>query len=852
MNLPVKFLSKIPALVFLVFLVTAACSTRKDAMLNRKWHGLNTKYNVMYNGKNALEKGRQDLIDQYSDNFWEVLPVERMKVSEQVKLDGVDLDPDFERAEEKAVKAVQKHGMYIGGEEKNSQIDEAYLLLGKARYYDQRFIPALEAFNYILNHYSEEEVMNKARIWREKTYMRLDNDELALSNLKKLMKYADLDDQDYADANAAMGQAYMNLERKDSAVQRLKLAANYTKSSEEEGRYLYIIGQLYNEMEKPDSANMAFEKVIDLNRRTLRPYYMNAWVEKINNLNQAGHNKEELLEMLSDLERNRENRPYLARIYRQKALYFVEQDTLELARKYYDRSLQSEDADSILKSLNYRELAQLAFDERRYETAGAYYDSTLAHMTGNTKEFRSVKRKRENLEEVIVYENVAQRNDSILNLLAMEDEELQTYFRNYIDSLQQAEEEALEQAKLEALKQMNQGGGIAGSGPKSNGGFYFYNQETVRYGIQAFRSRWGNRELQDNWRYGGNVTLANTSVIDTSTATIGGSSEEIYEVSYYTDQLPQTPEAIDSIQNERNFAYYQLGLLYKEKFQEYGLAASRLEALLDSYPEERLIVPAKYNLFKIYQALEVPLEDAVRNDILENHPDSRYAAIIRDPQAILGDDNASEEQYRELRRLMEAQQYERVAQLAEKYASDYNGRPVALKFELMKANALARLKGLGAYKEALNYIALNHPNTEEGKAAAEILEQTIPALEDLALEATDPGDEHWKLIFPFRSGDESALTELEEVIKRSLVELEYDKVRYSKDFYTKDSVFLVVHGLGSKLRAEGYAELLHINKDYLIDNENFVISRPNYKVIQVKKNLDEYLNKFQAVNPNLK
>jgi hypothetical protein len=32
---------------------------------------------------------------------------------------------------------------------RNFQIDEAYLLLGKARYYDQRFIPALDAFNYI-------------------------------------------------------------------------------------------------------------------------------------------------------------------------------------------------------------------------------------------------------------------------------------------------------------------------------------------------------------------------------------------------------------------------------------------------------------------------------------------------------------------------------------------------------------------------------------------------------------------------------------------------------------------------------------------------------------------------------
>jgi hypothetical protein len=36
-------------------------------------------------------------------------------------------------------------------EERNFQIDEAYLLLGKARYYDQRFIPALDAIIFYIN-----------------------------------------------------------------------------------------------------------------------------------------------------------------------------------------------------------------------------------------------------------------------------------------------------------------------------------------------------------------------------------------------------------------------------------------------------------------------------------------------------------------------------------------------------------------------------------------------------------------------------------------------------------------------------------------------------------------------------
>jgi hypothetical protein len=44
--------------------------------------------------------------------------------------------------------------------------------------------------------------------------------------------------------------------------------------------------------------------------------------------------------------------------------------------------------------------------------------------------------------------------------------------------------------------------------------------------------------------------------------------------------------AIDSIGMERNKAYYQLGVIYKEKFKEYELATNKLEQLLQNSPEE--------------------------------------------------------------------------------------------------------------------------------------------------------------------------------------------------------------------------------------------------------------------------
>lgn len=155
-----------------------ACSTKKDAFINRNWHALNTKYNVLYNGNIAFEEGREELNSTYQDNYWEVLPVERLKVTDEIKLDSEDNNPNFLLAEEKASKAIQKHSMDIKDEERNPETDEAFLLLGKSRYFDQRYIPALEAFNYILNKYTESDKLNEATIWREKVHIRLENEDL--------------------------------------------------------------------------------------------------------------------------------------------------------------------------------------------------------------------------------------------------------------------------------------------------------------------------------------------------------------------------------------------------------------------------------------------------------------------------------------------------------------------------------------------------------------------------------------------------------------------------------------------------------------------------------------------------
>ncbi len=207
-----------------LFGVLMACSTKKNSFINRNYHGVTTEYNVLYNGQVAFDKGVEDLKTTYKDNFWEVLPVERMQDKEEGVLPGQTKNANFERAETKAVKAIQKHSMNIDGGEKNPQMDEAHLLLGKARYHDNRFLPALEAFNYILYKYPTSDKIFEAKVWREKTNIRLENNEQAIKNLKRLIADKKLKGQVQADANAILAQAYLNTGVKDTAIQKLKIA----------------------------------------------------------------------------------------------------------------------------------------------------------------------------------------------------------------------------------------------------------------------------------------------------------------------------------------------------------------------------------------------------------------------------------------------------------------------------------------------------------------------------------------------------------------------------------------------------------------------------------------------------
>ncbi len=836
-------------------IVFSGCSRKKDSFLSRNYHAMSTKYNTLYNGYIALEDGKRSVIESYDDNYWEILPIERMQISEDIILPGQSKNQDFERAEEKAIKAIQKHGMNIKGKERNPQIDEAYLLLGKSRYFDQRFVPAIQAFNYILYKYPASDKIIQAKIWREKTNIRLENNELAIKNLKRLLDQEEVKDQDLADATSMLAQAYINIKALDSAVTQMKIAAVETKNDEERGRYLFIQGQLYNRLNHTDSANIAFDKVIDLNRKTPRTYRIAAYIGKARNFDFTTDDKQALIELLYELEDDRENRPFLGKIYHQIAEYHIKNQNDSLAVEYYNKSLRTNSPDKILVSKNYENLGDIFFDYAEYKIAGAYYDSTMLNMKENSKPFRIIKRKRENLDDVIYYEDIAYANDSILDLVAMSDTERKTYFNDYTEQLRQEYEEA--QAKEEELKR-NQGlvtvnndnafgnsnsivKSARGPNPGKVSTFYFYNTTTAAYGKNEFIKIWGDRKLEDNWRWSqkAKTNIAKDEELVAETV----DENELFDPEFYMAQIPTEQEQIDSIAKERNYAYYQLGVIYKEKFKEYDLSKDRFQTLLTMNPDEKLILPTKYNLYKIY-VLQNENDEALiaKNEIINNYPDSRYAAILNNPEVgLTKDENSPESIYEQLYVKLENQQFQEVITNTEKYITMFEGEPMVPKFELLKATATGRLYGYEAYTKALNFVAYNYANTPEGEQAQRIINETLSKLSSKEF-TTDPNENNYKLVYYFDKPTTEAISEFKEKLENQIKEVRVYDLSISVDVYNPTTTFVIVHGFVSKNGALGYAQSLEEKKKNKITNPHFSISSSNYKTIQVHKNMDAYLN----------
>ncbi len=880
-------------LSFGIIAILLACSTKKDNYVNRKWHATNTKYNVLYNGDVALQKGIADVKATFSDNFWEVLPLERMQITEEEQKPGDTKNPNFERAETKATKAIQKHSMNIGGFEKNNQIDESYLMLGKSRYYEHRYLPAMEAFNYILYKYPNSNNVYQAQVWREKVNLKLENEQLAIKNLNRTLKGQKVKGQDLADVHAVLAQAYITTNVLDSAIASVKISKKETKLKEEKARYTFILGQLYEKLNYKDSAFVAYQEVIDMKRKSPRNYTIYSHLKQSTQFDFETGDSIAFHKKLDKLLENIENKSFRDVIHHQRATFYDKKGNDKLAIVNYNKSLKNMSNDRYLAASNFRNISNIYYRKKNFHTSKKYLDSTLIHLSEKSNEFKPLKKKLDILTDVVKFQDIISQADSVIMVSKMSSPEKIKYYQDYIDKLKVSDSIAAKKmaensgiANPNSKKDMKSvddpvenilmppGGGAfppAGLTTTKNpvaeanvtktpptdfvintGGlqssFYFYNPATVAQGKLNFKKKWGDRKLGDNWK---SVATSNENKQNTS-----DSDEEIeeetpdknneiglepkYTTAFYIDKLPKDAKVLDSLTIEANYARFQLGSIFKEKLKENKLAITSFEDILVNKPESKLILPTYYNLYQLYGSENGEKATVYKQKILSEYPESRYASAFNNT-AINADITANSE-FNALYAKVEKGLFREANTEVDALVKKYDGDELNAKFDVLKAKISARLFGLSAYKTALQKIVKNYPKGEEIKKIESILTTDIPALEALDFGVAPKS---FNLVFVTKYPNEVSHKNLMDKLNKYAKESGDVKIKVSNDIYNVEKNMIVLHGILNKMTAESVCNYLKEHKDYKLKDTPIIISNEDYKVVQVKKNLEEYLAKIK-------
>ena len=796
-----------------------------------------TMYNVLYNGNLALEEGKKELAEKRKDNYFEILEVEPEVRSQNYNLKG-EGNPHFDRAEEKAIKAIQRHSMVFDGKQKNRKIDDAYMLLGKARYYNGRYIPALEAFNHLLTNYGETNQRYNAAVWREKAHIQLGREQLAVAALEKILEEEQPKRRERATLHAVLAQAFINLESYPKAIEALKQASQETKEKPKRGRYYFIIGQLFEHLQQKDSAQAYYQKVIGLNWNVPRRLWVEAQVGKARTQTLTPEEKIAYTKKLRKMEKLYEHKDLLDLVYFQHALFLEGENQPKAATNYFLRSLEKNKDNEGLRRRTHEHLGELYFKDKKYPLAYAHYDSTLVYIPKNTLEHLYMRRKRDNLAQITAFENTIAKADSLSRIMKMPKEEQIRYFERHIDSLKQ------QPATQQAVTITDFGRATTPQQQNPQEGFYFYLPQTVAYGKQLFKQRFGDRPLMDNWRWSNQLIAQQSTDVVTDSLAISQISPEDY-----LKKLPTLSE-LEQLQKDRETALYGVGELYWEKFADGKLAEQRLTRLLSLTHNDKLKEKTLYLLYKINE--KNPKEaDAYKQQLLTSFPNSEYAKPISGQQST--NEKELQEQYQRLSDQLAAQQYAEVLAYLQAHKTAYKTSSMGPDFDILKAKAIARLEGKAAYIRELEAIVQEYPNTSQ----ADNLKEKLKILKGSSEKPTFLPDEEatsWKVVL--QGGlDEQQLTQL----KNYLEENGFAYLTLSQDVYDDKEQFAVLHGFMSKQMAEGFVQRVNHyfqenalknkkKKDEEKNQENtmffkefFVISSENYAILQAFKNKEEYI-----------
>lgn len=650
LNAP-RHISRTLVTVLTLFLLFAGCTTERDGFSYRTFHNTTARFNGYFYADESMREAQTKLADEQVENWDEVLPIFIM--GDDAARQAVY--PEMERIIEKTGNVISKHNMEVSKRqmkdlkrpEMNKWIDDCYLLLGQAYLYKGELFRAEEYLRFAVKKYDSPQMQCVGNAWYAKIFIEREDFKRAKIFLDKAIDEKEAEPLQRAEAYLIYTDYYLAQGETKEAIKKLETALGFIEKKKDRARPLFILAQLKQEQGKSQEAIDLYKQVVKC-----RPYYEMEFYARINQalaFSRRGGNPEEIRETLYKMLKDDKNEEYRDQIFYALADLDLEERDREGGIFNLEKSLRANIDNTKQLAKSYLRLADLYFGERQYEPAQAYYDSCFQNIADEHKRYTDVKNKATSLTELVTHLRVIQRQDSLQALCALDADELA---RKLEDVQKQIGDELAEaQRKAEAAAQRELDNAVADGGT-TTGTFWPYNPVLRTKGFDNYLSLWGDRPLEDNWRRSnkglqafdsGDPDDSDPDATDTPepevTADAGSEAPSIEEL---RSNLPCADSLMQVSNTSIAEAYYQSGVIYKEKLEDDENALESWQEMAQRITESEFHPLGFYQLYRTYLARELEGDKNLFGDqretsqywgnrIKNDYPGSIWASLIDNP-----------------------------------------------------------------------------------------------------------------------------------------------------------------------------------------------------------------------------
>ena len=722
--------------------VLCGCSVKRNNFFSRNYHQLTTRYNVYFNGDQALKSGIKHMENRHREDYTHLLPV---FVSNDEQTRSI-CSSDMDYAIEKAAKAIDKHSITAKPrrrknkdtknyqtcrkkKEFNNQLNKCYLLLGKAYFYKKKYTMANNTFRFIQRQYAEDEaLMTEVSIWLFRSLTEMGRYEEAARIMDRL-DGSTLKRKQREMVAAARTDFYVRQGMYEQAIPEAERLVRTCKSIKRKPRYNFLLSQLYVKENQDGAAKLALKKATRFNFN-----YEMVFNARIGMASAYQEGDAAVEKKLKKMLRDSRNEEFQDRIYYALANIENKRGNEEGAAGLYWKSVHASVDNDNQQALSFVKLGDYYFKNKAYVQAQSCYDSCLLVMDSRYEDYEKLKSLLTDLTELVTNLRIIQTQDSLQRIAVLPEEERNRLIDDKITAIKEQEntrkeQERREQAERNFYRRNDMlSRGDAFSQGNRGGDWYFYNPVTIALGKNDFKRKWGRRKLEDNWRRRNKASIGLADDTGEELAEMTGGEREVKDVKsreYYLQDLPLTPEMLQASEKQIEEAYYKAGEIYLYRLNDPEKALECFDAYIQRF-KNTANLPMVYYLasttaLKAGKAAEA---ERYKTELTALFPESDFARGLQDPNYFRQVEDVLkvvEKKYQEAYRYYQKVYYHEAAQICDRILKAYPDNKLKANVLFLKAMCVVNTGFPQEAKNALEEVIAARPGKEILQVTSDIL-----------------------------------------------------------------------------------------------------------------------------------